>query len=353
MKRPRCVRTALFLGFLIAAFCSGPACDVGRHPDDVGTDFAGIFDPQTQEPTLRGLVDFSMEIEKVPGAPPISIAVAQGAFAKLGMMDLPEEGSCEFIEGMWARYAVASLEAADVGPTISIRNEGPEGGSFEVPIFLAEPDFPDLITYRSPATNNELELLFGGMILSTKFFNDSSYTVSAPGGPEGEAFDAAAALRTPEYFDLTEPADLLNIRIDRSEPADLLVEWGPVSERSTLFLVRIIVIQGMDIAAQIVCNARDQDGFIWVPYEVLVQLPDGTGAFLAGRSKENFFDLPDGSRAVASAGMNYIGMVNLTGGGCSTIRGSGGEIQTLEIVIYYALFAMPALLILLKKRKRK
>jgi len=301
----------VLLGFLIAVVCAGTACDVGRHPDDVDTEFAGIFDPQSQERPLKGLVDFSMEIEKVPGAPPISIAVAQGAFAKVAMMDLPEEGSCALFEEMWARYAVASLEAADVGPAISIQHEGSEDGSFEVPIFLAEPAFPDLITYRSPATNNEIELLIGGMILATYFFNDSSYAISAPGGPGGASFNATAALRTPEFFDLTEPADLMNIRIDRSEPADLLVEWDPVSERGTLFLVRIIMIRGMEIAAQIVCNARDQDGFIWVPHELLARLPDGTGAFMAGRSKENFFDLPDGSRGVASSGMNYIGMVNV------------------------------------------
>ena len=275
MSRYSGAHKCILLGTLMAVVCAVAACNVGRHPDDVDTELAGVFDPQSQEPPLKGLVDFSMEIEKVEGVT-LSIAVAQGAFAKLGTFALPEEGTCEFFEEPWARYAVASLEAADVGPSITIKNDGLGGRSFDVPLFLAEPDFPDLITYRNPATNDEVELLLGGIALSGRFEPDASYTISAPGGPGMVSFEARGGLRTPEFFDITEPANLAGIRIDRSDPSDLRVEWGPVSEQSSLFLIRFIVIQGEGIAAQVVCNARDQDGSFVVPAEILALLPDGT-----------------------------------------------------------------------------
>ncbi|MFC1888765.1 putative metal-binding motif-containing protein, partial [Thermodesulfobacteriota bacterium] len=282
------------------ALLSAPSgCDIGRNPDDTHTNLVGIFDPDTHEglEEMAALVDYSMT-RQYTGTGMINLPVAQAVFARVMLMELPEEGTCQAIAGPWSRAGVVETRSRDMGEFVALRTFRDFDIEFVVkmPRTAMDPDHPELYQYIKIGA-------FG-------FFEDEDYEleVFCHGGEEGYIVDDA--LETPEIRDLGIVSPDYGagrmIEIDADDPEDLTIEWTPTSEWTDYFMIRIFPL---NMARQVVCRAHDSDGSFTIPASMLGTLPVGDASLMMGRTSEKIFTFEGSKKGVASSSVNVLGMV--------------------------------------------
>ena len=297
-KTTLCV-TALCLTFLLV---SSTGCDLGRNPDDADTNLVGIFDPDTQQLPLKGMVDLSLERE----ASGLNIVVGQAAFTDIAQLALPALGSCRVYEGLWARTAIGGIDTKDAGKQITLDNGCT---SIDIPRIYdtAAPGQPELLLYRKID------------ILGLGWESDSVYDLRMPGGADMGSFDKAAVLKSPrsEDFRLIEPDLRCDIRVAANAPSPLELRWESAGGSEDEFI--LLRILPLDQTKQIVCNLCEEDlydpqsstaSFTVSPAQ-LAQLPIGSGLLLLGRVVEKYFKLNERERAVASSSYNLLGSLTV------------------------------------------
>ena len=286
---------------LAAALLVVPAgCDIGRSPDDTHTNLVGFFDPDTHEglEEMSALVDFSTT-RQYTGTGSINLPVAQAVFARVLLLELPEEGTCQAIAGPWARAGVAETRSRDMGEFVALRTYRDFGIEFVVkmPRTVMDPDHPELYQYI------KIGAFFG-------FFEDEDYELEVICHGDEEGYIVENALETPEIkaLDIVSPdygAGRM-IEIDADDPEDLTIEWTPSSERTDYFMIRIFPLT---MARQVVCRAHDSDGSFTIPAAMLRTLPAGDTSIMVGRTSEKIFTFEGSKKGVATSSVNVLGMV--------------------------------------------
>ena len=295
-------KTALCL--FAAALLSAPAgCDIGRNPDNTHTNLVGFFDPDTHEgqEEMSALVDFSTT-RQYTDTGSINLPVGQAVFAKVLLLDLPEEGTCRAIAGPWSRAGVAETRSRDMGEFVALRTFRNLGIEFVVkmPRTVMDPDYPHLYQYIKIGA-------FG-------FFEDEDYELEVFCHGDEEGYIVDEALETPEISDL----DIVSpdyaagrmVEIDADDPEDLTIEWTPSSERTDYFMIRVFPLT---MSRQVVCRAHDSDGSFTIPASMLRTLPAGDASLMVGRTTEKIFTFEGSKQGIATSSVNVLGLAVIGG----------------------------------------